>query len=182
MFPSPQTHRRDRAVFLAGFQFIRGRTAVLLRAKGAEGQGPFSPGLRGELHLPALPGLGVAEVRVPDGPLCPSWPGRQCASGQWPSSQGTGRSGASFLGKGRLRPAHPLTAAAQSSSLTPHACGGCAGGFRKLLAGVTPSPPGLWGPRCGTRDRKHPVTLRPRAFPTVLCGWNGYEEPPMGPL
>lgn len=44
---------------------------MLLRAEGAEGQGPFSPGLRVSSISLALPGLGVAEVRVPDGPLCP---------------------------------------------------------------------------------------------------------------
>lgn len=62
---APQTHCRDRAAFLAGFQFIRGRTAVLLRAEGAEGQGPLPPGLRVSSISLALPGLGVAEVRRP---------------------------------------------------------------------------------------------------------------------
>lgn len=38
-------------------------------------------------------------------------------------------SGASFLGKGELRPAHPLDCSSPVSSLTPHTMVGYAGGF-----------------------------------------------------
>lgn len=71
---------------------------MLLRAKGAEGRDLF-PGLRVSSISLALPGLGVAEVRVPDGPLCPLV-ARESASGQGGLHLWVMVSGASFLGKG----------------------------------------------------------------------------------
>ena len=55
-------------------------------------------------------------------------------------------------------------------------------GLPSLLAGVTPSPPGLWGdPGVWHRDRKHPVTLRPRCSPLSLWMDGAMRSPRWAP-
>lgn len=56
-------------------------------------------------------------------------------------------------------------------------------GLPSLLAGVTPSPPGLWGdPGVWHRDRKHPVTLRPRCSPLSLWMEWAMRSPRWAPM
>ena len=91
-------------------------------------------------------------------------------------------SGASFLGKGGLRSAHPLDCSSPVSSLTPHTMVGCAEGFPGPCGWGNSKSHGLvGGPRGVAWEQEASCDSESSMFPTVPGDRRGHEEPPMGP-
>lgn len=77
-------------------------------------------------------------------------------------------SGTSFLGKGGLRPAHPLDCSSPVSSLTPHTMVWCAGGFPESSGWDNSKSPGLvGGPRDVAWGQEASCDSKSLMFPTV---------------